>query len=124
MQIMVLETAIAALSASTGAHVLLVTLGADFENLDGMQVRDLADLRPIITQEAFDDLCNRGQVVLSATDDAEQLLWAANTLKGVVASCSAPLTALMFVAGEMTMIAANANYSAPSGIKVAKGARD
>lgn len=124
MKIMILENAIAALSQATGSHVLLVTLGAEFEDLDGMQVRDLADLRPIITQEAFDDLCNRGQVVLGATDDADQLAWMVDALKGIVPNCTAPVTALLFVAGEMTRIASNLNYSPPSGVPVAKGARD
>lgn len=125
MKYLVIEQAAALLSSVTASPVMLLQLGMDFGEMDGLQVRDLADLRPIITQEAFDDLCNHQSVMLHAetSEDVKQITWAADALGRIIPHGKAPVTALLFIDGTLVSIMSAENYSVPSSIKVAADAR-
>lgn len=107
-------------------HVLLLMLGMDYGEMTGLQVRDLADLRPIITSDAFDALCARQNVMLSGlegTPDFDQIRWMSDALSRIAPRCSAPVMILHFVDGTLERISSSVEYSAPSGLKVARDAR-
>lgn len=125
MKTLILEQAAAALSASSRTAILLLTLGMDFGEMDGLMVRDLADLRPIITNDTFQSLCDHQSVMMVAEtiSDFDDVTWAADALERIIPSSKAPVTALYFADGTLTRIISSVNYSVPSGIPVADGAR-
>lgn len=120
-----IEHVAAMLSAASAQPVMLIRLDMAFDQLDSKQVRDLADMRTIISDTAFASLCNDQMVFIQPENDRdrENYEWMTSVLAVIVGKCSAPVTVLNFISGNLTDIYSSINYSVPSGINVLTGAR-
>lgn len=125
MKIIINEHMAANMSKATGMPVMLIKLEIAFEEMDSKKIRDLADLKPIITDEAFDALIANQMVALAPENDQDvgNYDWMMSILPVAVPRVSAPVAILNFIEGELADIISSYNYSVPSGIKVRDGAR-
>lgn len=125
MKIIINEHMAANMSKATGMPVMLIKLEIPFEEMDSKKIRDLADLKPIITDEAFDALIANQMVALAPENeqDVGNYDWMMSILPVAIPRVSAPVAILNFIESELADIISSYNYSVPSGITVRGGAR-